>query len=493
MRQFIIAFIFCLIFQLRGLSQSRFRVSYQFDGTQKRGLYFQLLRPLSNNPGEHLPAFPLLSIDTGITNTITCVFAVRDTSICLFADGFGHESFIIPGDQLTIRVKKMPKAGTRGADKLNGKFMSPFFYEFDYQGPNKNIYTLFDSLTYHTGGLFAGGDIGFKEVGHDVKVFFDTVTNQYQARLKYLDYYARKYKLPKTIHQLAFMEIKADYVGNLLEPMQNIVKDLDFQDYPRGYIDSLNNINFNDPRSFFRSREFALKAYYYMLLYQNRPRLSSRLDDEETLRRVFRTINKHYDNKQIQERLLATLLINNHKHPFSSFDSVLNVYHERYPSSVYRKNIDSLYFNYKSRPRGTVADVLAGQLVDPAGNKATLSDQVGEGPTVIDCWASWCVPCLQQFPFSEELEKKYAGKVKFLYLSFDREPSKWRMKSQTLGLKNSFLLPDDFKSSLANYFEITAIPRYIIINNKNEVVSPDAPRPSNKAALEKILNKLLKN
>lgn len=38
-------------------------------------------------------------------------------------------------------------------------------------------------------------------------------------------------------------------------------------------------------------------------------------------------------------------------------------------------------------------------------------------PIVINFWATWCVPCIQEFPEFEELNKKYSEKVDFLMVS----------------------------------------------------------------------------
>jgi len=38
---------------------------------------------------------------------------------------------------------------------------------------------------------------------------------------------------------------------------------------------------------------------------------------------------------------------------------------------------------------------------------------------VVDCWASWCPPCLMLSPIIEELAKDYAGKVLFAKLNVD--------------------------------------------------------------------------
>lgn len=44
-------------------------------------------------------------------------------------------------------------------------------------------------------------------------------------------------------------------------------------------------------------------------------------------------------------------------------------------------------------------------------------------PVIVDFWAQWCGPCKALAPVLEDVSQKYGGKVKFVKLDVDSNPS----------------------------------------------------------------------
>ncbi len=56
--------------------------------------------------------------------------------------------------------------------------------------------------------------------------------------------------------------------------------------------------------------------------------------------------------------------------------------------------------------------------LDDAKVKELLKPRNGK-PLLVNFWATWCVPCREEFPELVELDKEYKGKIDFITISLD--------------------------------------------------------------------------
>ena len=121
------------------------------------------------------------------------------------------------------------------------------------------------------------------------------------------------------------------------------------------------------------------------------------------------------------------------------------------------------------------------------GGKKSLDSFKGKF-VYIDVWATWCGPCLQQIPFLKTLEKEYHGKnIAFISISTDEArrsggsweaaEKKWRdfVKAKQLTGIQLWAAED---ISFQQDYQISSIPRFILIDPKGNIVNANAPRPS---------------
>lgn len=127
------------------------------------------------------------------------------------------------------------------------------------------------------------------------------------------------------------------------------------------------------------------------------------------------------------------------------------------------------------------------------GGTTSLSDFRGKY-VYIDVWATWCGPCRKEIPYLKALETEYHDEnIVFVSISVDNEKnhSKWKRFVKKEALGGIQLIADkDWKSSFVKYYNIRSIPRFILLDTKGNIVSTDAPRPSD-PALKMIFDELL--
>ena len=115
--------------------------------------------------------------------------------------------------------------------------------------------------------------------------------------------------------------------------------------------------------------------------------------------------------------------------------------------------------------------------------------------TYIDFWASWCGPCKGEMPASQALREEYAAKgVNFVYISLVEDKDAWASANKNFALPggHSFVLPNPSSSEIITKFDISSIPRYVLMDANGNVVDDNAPRPSETERIKEALDKMLK-
>jgi len=56
------------------------------------------------------------------------------------------------------------------------------------------------------------------------------------------------------------------------------------------------------------------------------------------------------------------------------------------------------------------------EVQDLKGNNVELTKYEGK-PLVINFWATWCAPCLKEFPYFEEVKQRFGNDINFVMIS----------------------------------------------------------------------------
>ena len=129
-------------------------------------------------------------------------------------------------------------------------------------------------------------------------------------------------------------------------------------------------------------------------------------------------------------------------------------------------------FNYENHKGGTTA----------------LADLKGKY-VYIDVWATWCGPCKKEIPHLKALEKEYHGKkIAFVSISLDQNKDAWT-KMVTEQELSGIQLHYGGDQTFTTAYQVTGIPRFILLDPEGNVVDANAPRPSD-AKMKELLNSL---
>lgn len=116
----------------------------------------------------------------------------------------------------------------------------------------------------------------------------------------------------------------------------------------------------------------------------------------------------------------------------------------------------------------------------------------------IDCWATWCSPCIEEFKYIEPL-KEYLknNELEMVYISFDRnlDDEKWLSFIKDYNLSGYHMRANEkFRADFVSEVDWNnRIPVYLIVNENGEIVEKDALCPSEKDRLFKQIETKLSN
>ena len=112
----------------------------------------------------------------------------------------------------------------------------------------------------------------------------------------------------------------------------------------------------------------------------------------------------------------------------------------------------------------------------------TLSKLRGK-PVLLNFWASWCGPCIQETPSLVDLQKRMGDKVTILGVSIDENEADYRRFVKDYGIQ--YLTVRDPKKDSANLYGTFGWPETYIIDS-NGVIRRKLVGPTNWASADMV-------
>ncbi|MEY8686719.1 TlpA family protein disulfide reductase [Bacteroides sp. AN502(2024)] len=202
----------------------------------------------------------------------------------------------------------------------------------------------------------------------------------------------------------------------------------------------------------------------------------------EQLREALMHINQSVSDPRLTEYLVHAVMYQHvRNYGAEGVDKFLPVYEEKVRDSVRKADFDKLYQKHCRLAKGRKAPNF--RLSDINGNWVSLSSLLGKY-VFIDLWATWCMPCCKELPFMQQMEERYKGKpIQFIGISIDNDEAAWRRKVKADNLKG-LQLHVDRESTFRDDYQISFIPRFMLINPEGKIVDVKLSRPSDPATME---------
>ncbi|MCB9218027.1 MAG: TlpA family protein disulfide reductase [Ignavibacteriales bacterium] len=267
---------------------------------------------------------------------------------------------------------------------------------------------------------------------------------------------------------------------------------------PEGYIDFLDKFIINNPKAMISTKYHEYlhecdmyivgkkmnleKSYWTAFIIKIKNLFNSELDNK--IKYVIKNYIESFDG------IARDITISNYM--FSIMGSQpdldilkqqVNYYNENVENEILKSSVNKRY--------NEIVELISGSKLtskmelkenENSGNKF-LSELIkqNEGKVIyIDFWAPWCSPCRNEMKFSKELKNSFDDtKISFVYLC-NRAPDKqWKEGIATLGIEGQhYLLTDDQWGFLSAEYNISGIPRYMIIDKTGKIIDKYAKQPS---------------
>jgi cytochrome c biogenesis protein CcmG, thiol:disulfide interchange protein DsbE len=127
------------------------------------------------------------------------------------------------------------------------------------------------------------------------------------------------------------------------------------------------------------------------------------------------------------------------------------------------------------------------------GQDYQLSKNLEKGPIVMNFWATWCVPCIEELKKEKHIYDEYSKKgVQFLAVSVDDPKTVGRVNSFVKSHRYGFTVLLDTNSEVMRLYQGTVPPYTVLIDKDGNIVYTHVGyRVGDEKKLEQELQKLL--
>lgn len=118
----------------------------------------------------------------------------------------------------------------------------------------------------------------------------------------------------------------------------------------------------------------------------------------------------------------------------------------------------------------------------------TVGLKNAQQPTVVNFWATWCRPCVQEHGVLTAAARRHKGKVRFLGVVYEDTEERIRAYLKRSGAAYPTLIDEAGKTAIA--YGVYGVPETFFIDTNGQIVAKHAG-PLNPRSIENYLQKLM--
>lgn len=118
---------------------------------------------------------------------------------------------------------------------------------------------------------------------------------------------------------------------------------------------------------------------------------------------------------------------------------------------------------FKPLATGDPVPVYAARLID--GDSAAVGPGEAQAITLLNVWATWCVPCQKEFPDLQKIHTDYSGRgLRVLAVSVDASGSEERIREFAKSYSATFPIAHDPDGRIRDLYQGLGIPESYLIS-----------------------------
>lgn len=313
---------------------------------------------------------------------------------------------------------------------------------------------------------------------------FDYIANVDSVNSKHSSFYNNYVKEFKDPYFIKYKREELKYIYIYYRSF--FARKEDANDLPNSYYGFLDSIDLTLPKVLWMQYyEQSISALFYAKCIRFIPNVDNfsnlKLPEKESIILIEFNYLKNNFNGDLRDYLLSDFMkywVSAVKSDTTFVNKLLDQYKTLCKNELYKKHIQNFYIKRTNLNKSQIPNF---EFQTIYGEKINLHSLKGK-VIYIDFWATWCYPCLVYLKDYPALQEKYKNRTDIVYLFININDDAQRWSSFVLDKPSygiNWFADKATSKKLSGFFDIDAIPHYIIVDKNLKIIDVDADIPKN--------------